>query len=58
MSHATTITTGGSIIHHHNTIATELGFRVQILEFHDCKVPKLILHEDDCQFILSCAPIF
>ena len=37
MGHATTITTGGGIIHHHNAIATEPGFCIQILEFHDCQ---------------------
>ena len=32
ISHTTTITTGGgNIRHHHNAIATEPGFRVQIL---------------------------
>ena len=31
MSHTTTITTGGGNIRHHNAIATEPGFRVQIL---------------------------
>ena len=45
MSHTTTITTGGGIVQHHYAIATEPGFRVQILEFNDSKAPKLILHE-------------
>ena len=31
MSHTTTITTGGGNIRYHNAIATEPGFRVQIL---------------------------
>ena len=31
MSHTTTITTGGGNIRRHNAIATEPGFRVQIL---------------------------
>ena len=31
MSHTTTITTGGGNIRHHNAIATEPGFHVQIL---------------------------
>ena len=40
MSHSTTITTyGGMIRRHLNAIATEPRFSVQILEFHDCKVP-------------------
>ena len=53
MGHATTITTGGGIIRHHNAITTEPGFCVQILEFHDCKVPKLAdstYMKDDHQF--------
>ena len=41
MGHTTTITTDGGIIRHHNAIATEPRFRVQILEFQDCKVPQL-----------------
>ena len=45
MSHTTTITPDGGIIRHHNAIATKPGFCVQILEFYDCKVPKLILQE-------------
>ena len=44
--HTTTITIGGGIIRHHNAIATEPGFCVQIQEIHDCEAPKLILHED------------
>ena len=51
MSHSTTITTGGGNIRHHNAIATEPGFRVQLNL--DGKVPKLILHEDNCKFIFQ-----
>ena len=51
MSHTTTITTGGGNIRHHNAIATEPGFRVATNL--DCKVPKLILHEDDRKFIFQ-----
>ena len=43
MSRTTTVTTGGRIIRYHNAIPTKPAFRVQILEFHDCKVPKLII---------------
>ena len=53
MTHTTTITTGSGIIRHNNVIATEPGFYVQILEFHDCNAPKLTLHEDGHQFILN-----
>ena len=53
MTHTTTITTGSGIICHNDVIATKPEFRVQILEFYDFNAPRLILHEDDHQFILS-----
>ena len=51
MSQTSTITTGDGIIRHYNAIVTEPWILCTDLEFHDCKAPKLILHEDDCQFI-------
>ena len=42
MSHTIDITISGGIIRHHNAIATEPVFCVQILKFHDCKVPLIL----------------